>query len=462
MGSESEKTNNTKSFEVAIIGGGLGGLCLAICLLRHHVPLHIYEAAPSFGEIGAGIMFGPHAVNALRLISPEALAAFQRCATFNQDESMKWSWPTFRFGINARNSSGQKMGDVEWQVLPDDDVQRRSELCGTRTMSTVHRARFLDEMVSLVPKGATSFNKALDRLEQTDRYVTMYFTDGTEAHADAVIGCDGIKSKVRSSIMKDAGFSVEPQYVGEYAYRSLVDVEIAKSVLGERLAVNANLGEGYGGYLIHYPVENGRLVNVVGVAQDNGQCGGHSYERLVTPVPREKMYDDWKDWDPRLQRLLRELKSSDQWSLWHLQHGEKYFRRYVCLLGDAAHASTPHLGSGAGMAIEDAYILGNLLSSVTKKADLQRSFAAYDAVRRPRTQKLVAKSREAGQKHSLVLPGVEDDIRALHTYSKAQYRWVWGFDLEQQLHEAKGICEEPRAPHIQSRTSAAPITDRAT
>lgn len=182
--------------------------------------------------------------------------------------------------------------------------------------------------------------------------------------------------------------------------------------------------------MIHYPVEKGRMINVVGVLQDRDPTKEHSYERLVNPVSREKMYEDWKEWDPRLQRLLREFKTSDQWSLWDLVHDQKYFCGRVCLLGDAAHASVPHLGSGAGMAIEDAYILGNLIAGVRKVEDFKNAFTAYDAVRRPRTQELAGKSRESGQKHIFALPGVLDDLAALQAYSKEQYRWVWGLDLE--------------------------------
>lgn len=133
------------------------------------------------------------------------------------------------------------MGDVDWEVFPDPEVQSRLELCGTKGMSSAHRARFLDAMVKLIPDGTASFSKALDRLEQNDEGVRMYFADGTEARTDAVIGCDGIKSKARTSIMKAAGVTVEPQYVFEYAYRSLIDMSVAQEILGSELAGNTNL-----------------------------------------------------------------------------------------------------------------------------------------------------------------------------------------------------------------------------
>ena len=432
---------------IAIIGGGLGGLSLGICLLRRHVPFHIYEAAPSFGEIGAGIMCGPHAGNALRLISPNLLTAFHEHVTTNQDESDLWRWGTLRFGMDGRADQEVKMSDVEWEVFPDDIVLERLKLCGTKGMSSIHRARFLDSMIKLIPKDKASFSKVLHRLEQHDDGVHLYFADGTEVTADAVVGCDGIKSKVRASIMNSMGKSVEPQYAGEYGYRSLIDISVAEKLLGPSLAGNLNLWEGRGTYLIHYPVEKGRMVNVVGVVRDTQIGEDQSYEKLVKSVPREIMHHDFEGWDPRVQTLLQEFKTSDQWSLWDLIHEEKYFEGRICILGDAAHASVPHLGSGAAVAIEDAYILGSLLADSGASANTLAVFTAYDAVRRPRTQKLAAKSREAGLKHTLSLPGILDDSTALKGYSEQQYRWLWKFDLEHQLREARrmvaGLRERP-------------------
>jgi salicylate hydroxylase len=158
------------------------------------------------------------------------------------------------------------------------------------------------------------------------------------------------------------------------------------------------------------------------------------------------MYDDFKDWDPRLIELLRAIKTPDQWSMWHLPHDQRYYSGRVCLLGDAAHAALPHLGSGAGMAIEDGYILGNLIAGWAHKGDFGVPFKAYDAMRRPRTQELVRKSQESGHKHFLVLPGVLDDPVTLREYSKDEFQWIWNHDLESELRDAWyiacGIADE--------------------
>jgi salicylate hydroxylase len=77
--------SNHKHLPIAIIGGGLGGLALAIGLLRHGVKVHIYEASSAFSEIGAGVTFGANATTALGLIDPHLLEGFMKHVTFNSD-----------------------------------------------------------------------------------------------------------------------------------------------------------------------------------------------------------------------------------------------------------------------------------------------------------------------------------------------------------------------------------------
>ena len=80
----SSKIAASKPLSIAIIGGGIGGLCTAIALLKHsHIDVQVYEAAPTFGEIGAGVGIAPNAQQALELISPGARAAYDKHATGN-------------------------------------------------------------------------------------------------------------------------------------------------------------------------------------------------------------------------------------------------------------------------------------------------------------------------------------------------------------------------------------------
>jgi len=208
--------------------------------------------------------------------------------------------------------------------------------------------------------------------------------------------------------------------------------------------MNANLWKGYGGYIINYPVEHGKMINLVVVMQDAKQEHGKSAERMVIPGTKDDMYEDLKDWDPRLQQLIREFKSADKWALWDLPHDKPYYQGRVCLLGDAAHACLPHIGSGAGFAMEDAFMLSNLIPEAKRPDDLEEVFRAFDAARRERTQKLVWKSRETGRAHSLILDRVGDDFEAMQRESQVQHPWIWEYDLEAELEKAKGMFSDER------------------
>lgn len=118
---------------------------------------------------------------------------------------------------------------------------------------------------------------------------------------------------------------------------------------------------------------------------------------------------------------------------------ERYSSGCITLLGDAAHASTSHSGAGAGMAVEDAFILSELLSDrrISSIDGIPAALVAYDNVRRPRTQKLVQYSRESGMLFQMRHPGIEDDIGKIKEELKTRQRWIWDIDLDQHLEEAK-------------------------
>lgn len=112
------------------------------------------------------------------------------------------------------------------------------------------------------------------------------------------------------------------------------------------------------------------------------------------------------------------------------------------MMGDAAHATTPFQGQGASQAIEDALVLETLLAR-TKKADqLPNVFAAYDQVRRPRTQRVVLTSREAGELYGLKQEGVGDDLKKLKKKIDTRMHWIWDRDMVAQNDAAIKLLEE--------------------
>lgn len=216
-----------KDFTIAIVGGGIGGLTLAIALHQRHVPVTLYEQAPAFGEIGAGVSFSPNAVQAMKVCHEGIYKAFEDVCTRNLWPEKKKVWFDYLDGYS-------------------EDVQRESKqkiafsISNSLGQNGVHRAHFLEAMVKLVPKDIARFGKRLsDITERESGKMVMTFDDGSTAEADAIIGCDGIKSRVRQIMFGADHPSANPSYTHKYAYRGLVPMEKAIEAIGEEQAQNA-------------------------------------------------------------------------------------------------------------------------------------------------------------------------------------------------------------------------------
>lgn len=215
-----------KSFNVAVIGGGIAGLTLAIALHHRQIPVTIYEQAPKFGEIGAGVSFSPNAVQAMKHCHTGIYDAFEKVCTRNVWPSKQKVWFDFLDGYNPKEDS--------------HDVPTAFTISNSLGHNGVHRARYLEEMVHLVPESIARFGKRLRNIsEDSDGQLSMSFEDGTTAKADVVIGSDGIKSRVRQIIVGDNHPSARPVYTHKYAYRGLVPMEDAIAAIGEERAQNS-------------------------------------------------------------------------------------------------------------------------------------------------------------------------------------------------------------------------------
>ncbi|KAL1311498.1 hypothetical protein AAFC00_001621 [Neodothiora populina] len=411
---------------VAIVGGGIGGLCLAIGLHNHNVEFHIYEAAPEFSEIGAGVGLAPNAQRAMSLIDPRIRAGYDRHATLNLYDEKKDYFFEFRMGMDGKP-------DAKIAGMKSGDLLSRPGGIG-KGMSMIHRARFVEELAALIPPSKTSFGKRLEKIVQTVEGVNMYFCDGTVAEADVVIGCDGVKSRVRQSLF---GNKYDAVFSGKYAYRGLLPMQKAIDTLGESRAGNSQAYLGYGGHVLTMQVDKGNTMNVVAFRTKTDRIWEDS--RWVLPVGRPGLRKDFEGWSPEVHSILGLMEEPDLWALFDHPPLESLWKDRVCLLGDAAHATTPHQGSGAAMAIEDAYILSELMGMAKNIGNLEAIFRAYDAVRLDRTMKLVQTSRECGEVYDFLDPEIQDDAAALHKNLTTRFNWIWDEDVEGQWAKARAV-----------------------
>jgi salicylate hydroxylase len=131
------------------------------------------------------------------------------------------------------------------------------------------------------------------------------------------------------------------------------------------------------------------------------------------------------------------MEKPDMWALFDHPPAPTFYKGRFVILGDAAHASTPHQGAGAGQAVEDAYILSHLLGKINSADEIDPAFKAYDAVRRPRSQKVVTTSRDASYIYDFEDESLGTDLEKIRERLDVRYNWIWNEDLEEQLKRAK-------------------------
>ena len=279
----------SKKIRVAIVGGGIAGLALAANLFRYqHLDVSLYEAAPKFSEIGAGISFGANAVKAIECLN---LAAEYHAIADQVAQPFQDVWFQWRNGYN--------------------DEYLSSSVAPKVGQSSVHRADFLDSILKQVPREKCYFNKKLASLEETANEVILSFQDGTSAHADYVIGADGIHSAVRNYVLASQQLqTAHPQFTGTWAYRGIIQYQDFKQAL-ELAGLDVQIADvpqmllGKDKHILTFPIRRGEQINIVAFKSDRSQNTLPEGTAWTQPVDQHTMRDDFSDWSESCQLLLK-------------------------------------------------------------------------------------------------------------------------------------------------------------
>ena len=302
--------------------------------------------------------------------------------------------------------------------------------------NSVHRARFVEELAQLIPKECVVFNRTLVDMTQDGDSVQVTFQDGTVVSHSAVIACDGVKSVSRGLLLGKDHPDVAPVFSGEYAYRDLIPRTAADSIFGHDMLSNGNMFCGRDAYVLLYPVDGGKLINLISVRREQDMKWDD--EEWVVPVSKQTLLDDYRGWGSGVRQMLEMIKSPCRWALFDIPSLPTFCAGRIVLIGDAAHASTPNAGAGASMAFEDAYILSTLLSELDELETIEAIFEAFDAVRRPRTQRQVVTAREVMEYSGFFHEEDGDDLEKLKENVRARY-WMWDIDLPSEVERARAI-----------------------
>lgn len=201
----------SSTFKVAVVGGGIGGVVTTIALLSQNIDVQLYEATQNYRELGGGIIFGPNTLRIMEKINPAMMNAYRVCATTNAWESKRDIWWEFRHGLPP---SGEP--DAAPKLIAAVKAQGVGH-------ASAKRPAFLAELVKLIPEDIVHFGKRLEHAQDKGAEgVEMRFQDGSTETADAVVGCDGIKSQLRKLVLGKENLASWPSFTGKYAWRALL------------------------------------------------------------------------------------------------------------------------------------------------------------------------------------------------------------------------------------------------
>ncbi|KAK4500395.1 hypothetical protein PRZ48_008584 [Zasmidium cellare] len=427
-------SRDQQHIDIAIIGAGIGGLALAIGLTRRGMPVTVYEAATEFSAIGAGIGLGPNALQAIDLLDTRFRRLYESAKTENERPEFEHSVFDALYAEEGLDF-GERIG---WQ----------RGLVGAEyfTRSSAHRRDVLNIMKSLISEDNVKFGKRVHVIKDMDDKVQITFQDGQTIVVDALIGCDGIKGITRRAVLEDvAPEDVPAKYCNMYIYRGIVPMAEAKEILGKH-AGDAKWFMSKDKGLAIYPISKGKEENFVFFVKDTNPWKG---PQEAVGCSREEMEADLASFDSRLLRLLDWAKPL-RWPIFHHPKTSTYFKGRACLLGDVAHASSPGQAAGAGQGLEDAAILSHLLCLANSADQVKQVFSVYDCIRRPRAQKVVQTSEEAGEMYIWNAPGIEEDMSKIVDNANARLHWIWQHDLQEDVARAETMfLKEVQEMHVQ-------------
>ena len=345
---------------IAVVGAGLGGLTCAAFLQREGFVVTVYEQAPAFSRIGAGIILSANVMKVLRRLDVER--------------------PLLETGIcpDAFVSRAWDTGEILYELTLDAASERRFG----GSYINVHRGDLHRVLETAVRPGSIAFGHCLTGLEQADKAIRLVFETGARHDADIVIGADGIRSKVREILLG----AERPRFTGRIAQRAILPTERLK---GHAIR-DCTKWWGPDRHLLAYFTTRRRdelyLMGSVPAAFWES-------EELALPCPRQDFVDAFASFHPEIRRMIEAASDITVMPICDRARGDRWSGDRIVLLGDASHPVRPYMAAGGAMAVEDAAILSRCLTMLGDE-DPAEAFRCYEATRIPRVAEVQRVSME--------------------------------------------------------------------
>jgi salicylate hydroxylase len=388
---------NSSQLRIGIVGGGIGGLTLALALRRRGLAADVYEQASELREISAAVALSANATREFeRLGLVEAIAVQS-----NEPSELIWrGW----------NDSGRV---ASFPIAKGDAYRARF---GAPYFG-IHRADLQRVLGGAHGPDRLHLGHRVVGISEKDNVVRLDFANGHAAEVDIVVGADGIRSLVRRHI---AG-GERAAYSGTSAFRGIVPTKDLPS-LPDPLALQFWMGPDK--HLLHYAI---------------GPGGAHVNFFAVVEGPREWLHETWTGpatsdearvafagWHKAVVEMVGAVEHKVRWGLFAVRPLRSWRRGRAVLLGDAAHGMLPHHGQGANTSIEDAVTLAELLPA-SNADDFDAAMRRYEALRRVRTRLVQRCSRATNAALHLA-----DNAKAGRgerlAHFPERYGWIHAFD----------------------------------
>jgi salicylate hydroxylase len=346
---------------IAIVGGGIGGLFAANALLAQGLQVSVHEQAPALGEVGAGVFLTPNSVRQL-----------ERAGLGPAVE--KWG---------ARVGPGSRYFRHDGSPIAPVQVTDSS---GWNATFGMHRADLVELLADALPDNVVHTGHRCTGFEQRDDVARVTFSNGTVAEADVIVAADGIHSELRPYVFPPSN----PVFSGSVAYRGVLPLERIPDWPTDAWL----MWLGKAKHFLTFPVRAGQLINYVGFVPADEQMK----ESWSSPGDPDVLRREFAGWDPRIETLLKQVQMTFRWALYDREPLPTWTRGRLSLLGDAAHPMLPHLGQGANQSIEDGMALATILARADRTT-VPAALAAYERLRRERVAQVQRGARENGMRY---------------------------------------------------------------
>lgn len=357
---------SSSSLNVAIAGGGIGGLALALGLARNGIRPTVYEQAREHSEVGAGISLAPNAVKGLRFLGLEA--EVERVADEPLDQ------------LTRHYQTGEPLVTID----------RRNTVAryGARYLQ-MHRADLQDILLRALHDAAgdcIEINHRLTGVRCGNGEISLDFAEQSSRQSDLLIGADGLRSETRQAVFGGAGAN----YSGTVAWRGLVPTS---QLEGISLMPGSSVFVGPERIFVRYPVRRGQVQNFVAFTRET-QWHAEGWSEVGE---LEQLHALFADFHPEVDGILSayEGKQCHRWGLFERAPLTRWVSGRVALLGDAAHPMLPWFGLGAATAVEDAVVLARAL---TEFDDIDEALRRYELARYERVTEIHRESLAGGER----------------------------------------------------------------